>query len=69
METTETTVERQYLSYREAQIYSGLGRTTLWSLISQDLIPASKVGRSVKISKRGLEEYMESQSYADAARK
>jgi excisionase family DNA binding protein len=67
MEPTETTVERQYLSYREAQIFSGLGRTTLWSLISQDRISAAKVGRSVKISKRGLEEYMQSQSYADAA--
>ena len=62
------TVERQYLSYREAQIFSGLGRTTLWSLISKNQIPAAKVGRSVRISKRGLEEYMESQNYSDAIR-
>jgi len=64
-----TTVERQWLSYKEAQEFAGLGRTTLWSLVSQGLIPAAKIGRSVKISKERLEEYLHSQNYPEAIKK
>jgi excisionase family DNA binding protein len=64
-----TTVEREWLSYKEAQEFAGLGRTTLWSLVSQGLVPAAKIGRSVRISKQGLEEYMRGQNYVDATRK
>ena len=63
-----TTVEREWLSYKEAQEFAGIGRTKLWSLISQKLIPAAKIGRSVKISKRGLEAYMRDHNYADIVR-
>jgi excisionase family DNA binding protein len=64
-----TTVEREWLSYKEAQEFAGLGRTTLWALVSQGFIPAAKIGRSVRISKRGLAEYMRGQNYADVVRK
>ena len=51
-----------WLSYPEAQRLTGLGRTTLWTLVSQGEIKAARVGRAVRISRRSLEEYMESQT-------
>ncbi len=65
----ETTVEREWLSYREAQMVSGLGRTKLWELVSSGAVPASKIGRSVRIDKEGLTHYLRSQNYADTMRK
>jgi excisionase family DNA binding protein len=63
--TVEVTVERAWLSYREAQAYAGIGRTKLWELVSRGDLQAAKVGRSVKISKQSLEEYLRSQNYRE----
>lgn len=60
------TVQREYLSYREAQEFSGLGRTTLTSLVTSGKVPAAKVGKAVRISRTGLAHYMESQAYTEA---
>jgi excisionase family DNA binding protein len=53
-----------WVSYRDAQQISGLGRTTLWKLVKSSQIRAARVGRAVRINRRSLEEYMESQSFA-----
>ena len=55
-------LEPSWVSYREAQHISGLGRTTLWKLVVSSQIKAAHVGRAVRLSRRSLEEYMESQS-------
>jgi excisionase family DNA binding protein len=55
--------ERQWLTYREAQELAGFGRTKLWQLIVAGDLPAAKVGRSVRISREGLQEYMRSKRY------
>ena len=39
--------EAAWLSYPEAQRFSGLGRTKLWELISAGDVKAAKVGRAV----------------------
>ena len=57
-ETTRP-VEREWLSYKEAEVYSGLSRTTLWKLIGAREIKAAKVGRAVRLSKRSIAAYME----------
>ena len=69
-EADMTTVveEAAWLSYPEAQRYSGLGRTKLWQLISSGDVTAAKIGRAVRISKRSLDEYMEANAYPDAKR-
>ena len=63
MNTTEQVkqagVEALWLTYPEAQKLSGLGRTTLWTLVSSGEIKAAHVGRAVRISRRSLEAYME----------
>ncbi len=58
-------VERQWLTYREAQELAGLGRTKLWQLVTAGDLPAAKVGRSVRISREGLQEYMQNKRYAE----
>jgi excisionase family DNA binding protein len=64
----ETPVEEAWLSYPEAQRFSGLGRTKLWELISAQEVKAAKVGRAVRISRRSLYEYMDRSSYAESSK-
>jgi len=47
-----------WLTYRQAQRLSGLGRTTLWTLVNSGEIRAARVGRAVRIDRRSLEEFM-----------
>jgi excisionase family DNA binding protein len=56
---TEVRLEPSWLSYRQAQQLSGLGRTTLWKLVSSGDIKAARVGRAVRLSRSSVEEYME----------
>ena len=65
----ETTVEKRWLSYSEAQQMAGIGRTKLWQLVSSGAVPAAKVGRAVRISRQGLEEYMKNHNYREAIRR
>ena len=60
-----TALEEAWLSYPEAQKYVGLGRTKLWEIVSAGEVEAAKIGRAVRISKRGLDEYMRRNSYAE----
>ena len=56
--------EGAWLTYPEAQRFSGLGRTKLWELICSG--EPAKVGRAVKINRRSLDEYMRRNSYVEA---
>ena len=51
-------VQREWLSYREAEVLTGLSRTTLWKLIGASEIEAARVGRAVRISRQSLTAYM-----------
>lgn len=64
----EMNVERQWLSYGEAQQLSGLSRGTIWKLCASGDVQAAKVGTRVLISRKSLEGYLESQSFAEASR-
>jgi len=55
-----------WMSYPEAQRFSGLGRTKLWELVSSGEVQAAKVGRAVRINRRSLNEYMKRSSYVEA---
>ena len=56
---TQAELQREWLSYAEAQTVSGLGRTTLWKLLCSGEIKAARVGRAVRINRRSLREYLE----------
>jgi excisionase family DNA binding protein len=57
-------IQREWLTYPEAQMVSGLGHTTLWKLVRSGEVQAAKVGKAVRINRRSLNEYMEGQAYA-----
>jgi excisionase family DNA binding protein len=56
-----------WLTYKEAQQFASLGRTTLTALVTSGVVPAAKVGRAVRISKAGLDEYMRRNAYTENA--
>ena len=56
-----------WLTYRQAASYSGLGRTTLTTLVTSGAVPAAKIGKAVRISKTGLDEFMRRHAYTEAA--
>jgi len=53
-----TNVKQEWLTYRDAQTLSRLGRTTLWKLVSTGEIKAARVGRAVRIERESLTAYM-----------
>ena len=54
-------VTPEWLRYSDAERYSGLGWSTLTKLVSFGEIKAAKVGKSVRINRVSLEEYMRRQ--------
>ena len=52
-------VQQEWISYPEAERYSGLSHTTLWRYVSRGDLKAAKVGRSVRIYFPSLRKFME----------
>ena len=52
-------VHQEWVSYPEAERYSGLSHTTLWRHVSTGQLKAARVGRSVRIHLPSLKEFME----------
>jgi excisionase family DNA binding protein len=56
-----------WLTYKDAQQYASLGRTTLTALVTSGAIPAAKVNKAVRISRTGLDEFMRRNAYTGSA--
>jgi excisionase family DNA binding protein len=56
----QTKIEPTWITYEEAQRLTSLGRTTLWRICSSGEVKSAKVGRSVRLSKKSLLDFMES---------
>jgi excisionase family DNA binding protein len=52
-------VQQEWISYLEAERYSGLSHTTLWRYVTSGELKAARVGRSVRIHLPTLREFME----------
>jgi excisionase family DNA binding protein len=52
-------VQQMWVSYPEAERYSGLSHTTLWRYVTSGELKAASVGRSVRIHLPSLREFME----------
>ena len=61
-------VEREWISYREATALTGLSRGTIWKVIAAGQVQAAKVGKSVRINRQSLEQYLEEQNYMEFVR-
>lgn len=55
-------VHQEWISYPEAERYSGLSHTTLWRYVTSGELKAARVGRSVRIHLPTLREFMEAAS-------
>ena len=52
-------VQQEWVSYPEAERYSGLSRTTLWRYVTSGDLKTARVGRSVRVHLPSLREFME----------
>jgi excisionase family DNA binding protein len=52
-------VQPEWISYPEAERYSGLSHTTLWRYIGSGELKAARVGRSLRIHLPTLRSFME----------
>jgi excisionase family DNA binding protein len=52
-------VQQEWVSYPDAERYSGLSYTTLWRYVTGGELKAARVGRSVRIHLPTLREFME----------
>jgi excisionase family DNA binding protein len=59
MTVLKEAVQQEWVSYPEAERYSGLSHTTLWRYVSTGQLKAARVGRSVRIHLPSLREFME----------
>lgn len=55
----EGPVQREWISYPEAERYSGLSHTTLWRYVGSGKLKAARIGRSVRIHLPSLKAFME----------
>jgi excisionase family DNA binding protein len=55
-------VQREWISYRDAERFSGLSHTTLWRYVTSGQLKAARVGKSVRIHLPTLDEFMEKAS-------
>jgi excisionase family DNA binding protein len=51
-------VAQEWITYPEAERYSGLSHTTLWRYVSRGELKAARVGRSVRIHLPTLRRFM-----------
>ncbi len=58
MEQEEQTIERRYLSVRDAESYTGLSRWTLARARARGELPAVVVGSAVRFSVDDLDDFM-----------
>ena len=48
-----------WLSYKQAEAYANLSRTTLWQLINARKVKAARIGRAVRLERASLQAFME----------
>jgi excisionase family DNA binding protein len=58
-------VERNWITLQEMQDMLSIGRTKAWQLVSSGEVPAVKIGRSVRVDRRGLTEWLSQQGYTE----
>jgi excisionase family DNA binding protein len=59
-------VQREWISYPEAERYSGLSHTTLWRYVGSGDLKAARVGSSVRIHLPTLRSFMEERACGES---
>ena len=58
-------VQQEWISYPEAERFSGLSHTTLWRYVNSGEVKAARVGRSVRLHLPSLRQFMEEKARTD----
>lgn len=61
--------ESEYLKVPEVAKLLQIARGRAYALVSDGTIPAVKIGRSVRVSRKNLERWLEDQRYLDVTQK
>ena len=59
--------QHEYLKVPEVAQLLQIARSRAYELVADGEIPAVKIGRSVRVSRKELDRWLEGQRYADAA--
>jgi excisionase family DNA binding protein len=62
LQTSETNMTRDWLTVQEMQRLLGIGSTKGYELIASGQIPCVRIGRSIRINRRRLEEWLDQQT-------
>ncbi len=60
--------QHEYLKVPEVAEILRVARSRAYELVADGEIPAIKIGRSVRVSRKELDRWLEGQRYTDAAR-
>ena len=60
--------QHEYLKVPEVAQILRVARSRAYELVADGEIPAVKIGRSVRVSRKELDRWLEDQRYTDAAR-
>jgi excisionase family DNA binding protein len=56
-------IQQEWITYPQAERYSGLSHTTLWRYVSSGELKAARVGRSVRIHLPALRRFMNEKAH------
>jgi excisionase family DNA binding protein len=54
---------KEWLNLHEVQEILGIGRTKVYELVATGQIPSVRIGRSIRINRRRLEEWLDQQTF------
>lgn len=63
-----TTVEQEYLSPKQVQELLGIGSTKCYALLQSGELPATRVGRVLRVRRRDIDAWAEENRYAESAK-
>jgi excisionase family DNA binding protein len=55
--------EQKFISLNELQEILGIGRTKAYDLVASGELPAVRIGRSIRVDRRDLTDWLERQKY------
>ena len=64
-----TVTNSEWLSLKDVQQLLGIGRTKAYELVATGELPAVRIGRSIRINKGELDEWIQNRRYADLIRR
>lgn len=59
--------EKEMMTVNDVQIYLGIGRDKAYTLLKSKSFPSMRIGKTYRVSKRELEDWVHKNAYRDFA--